>query len=167
MFIIQAGQPPVSIHWKDKELELVIPKFILDKIIEWSRDIMEQRQQEIASGMTDMQYAEHRALYPPLPPDMLEMKRMVRTPEGAKYVVAECLKFAKVVDTKEAKHVEREALKEEEIKEFLETVPGGTLTALGWVLADVEEILIPARKPEDKEKPQNPTTKREKPESKD
>lgn len=89
MFFLQATQAPVTVMWKGNPLQ--IPKYLLEDFISWGSEIKNARMLERTDEMEDFQRREFLAMYPVNEPDLPELRRLSRTPEGSKKIVETCL----------------------------------------------------------------------------
>lgn len=126
MFFLQASQSPVLVKLWDGT-DVTIQKFTIDDCIQWGAEIRDQRILVATKGMSEGVRREFLTFYPPVPPDLNEIRRMVRTAEGSKYIVGKCLSRCKLpADT-------------------LQKILGGStaqLSKLAWELADIDESVV-------------------------
>lgn len=141
MDLLQAAGMPVLVGY-GKGVKLSIPKFTMEDIVTLSAKIQEERISSQTNGMDDGQRMQFLAFYPPLPPDMQEIKRYVRTPAGMSYVCETCLPRA----TRKESGVPDRPLSGEEISVIIKKGPS-VLGPLSWAVADLEERPLTAPKP--------------------
>lgn len=133
MLFLQAAQAPVIV--KLGEELLTIPKYTMEDIVEWGQGLADQRAEAATAEMDEVKRREFYTFYPPTPPPLEELKRLLRTPPGITDVVTKCLMRAK--RSKGGKALP--AYGEEEVKELLRTNGVGRLGGLAWILADIDE----------------------------
>ena len=150
MFFLQAGQAPVTIQ-SSNGTQYQIPKFTVDDFMKWGSTIMTKRVEESIKGLSDGMRREFLAFYPPVPPDMQDMRKMARSPEGVKYIVNTCLTKARV---------DGNPLPSDVILAVLNNGLG-TLELLAWQLADLDPVAPAKPTPVDKDVNQDPLTSSE------
>lgn len=145
MFLLQAAQAPVIAQFGDRIL--TIPKFTMNDVIAWGAAQSEKDTDRATKDMDEMKKREYLAYYPPIPPDLQDLKKRIRTPEGAMEVMKICLAKAKVTIGNSAPMA---PLTAEEIEQIIAANGTGPITFLGWKLADLDETalkLAPVKKP--------------------
>lgn len=93
MFFLRAMQAPVIVTVGDRVL--TIPKFTLDDSVAWASEIQAERDASALEGMDDTRKREFRMMYPSIPPDIGELRKLLLGIPGAKRVVFSCLSKAK------------------------------------------------------------------------
>lgn len=168
MFFLQAARAPVVVMWGDKKL--LIPKFTVGESIEWAAEIQANMAENATAGLDEEKKVQYLTFYPVLPPTKNELRRMVMTDSGAKYVCETCLKKASIKDERGITRASgpdgtNQAISNEEIKEIIEA-NHGRLVALAAVLFDFNDtslLVDPSKLPQEPQ--EDPTTAEERTDS--
>jgi len=136
MYFLQAAQAPVLVKFGDKLLR--VPKYPMSEVVNWATEIMEQRTEQKISGLDEMQAREYLTMYPEVQPNLDEMRRRLRTPEGITRVMTYCLLQAEVIN-EGTKQPTGEKLDEATVEQILKDNGGGRLAGITWELGDLDD----------------------------
>jgi hypothetical protein len=136
MFFLQAAESPVVVRFGEKYIR--IPKYTMDEVVNWGAEIMQERIEKAIAEMTPQQSRDFLVLNPPIEPDLGEMKRRLRTPNGTMRVLNHCLPLAEIIDKKKGGKVVGK-LTEEDIETILKVNGTGRKAMLAWELADLDD----------------------------
>lgn len=89
MFFLRAMQAPVLVTVGEKVL--TIPKFTLDDAVVWASEVQAERDAFATKDMDDVRKREFRMMYPSIPPDLGELRKLLLGIPGAKRVVQSCM----------------------------------------------------------------------------
>lgn len=132
MFFLRTMQAPVLVQYGD--VVLSIPKFTLDDAIALGSSAQMKRDQQATEGMDEPRKREFFAFYPSIPPDITELKKLVRAFDGAVFVCKTCLAKATATNSK------GEAVPMPISPDDLIKLQGaGRISSLAYVLSDLNE----------------------------
>lgn len=97
MHFLQALQSPVIAQIGN--VKVSIPKLTLDDAIVWSELVKCERIERDTAEMEPHRKREFLAFYPPIAPDAEELRRLLRTPAGVKFVLEKQWPKAAVVSS--------------------------------------------------------------------
>jgi hypothetical protein len=135
MFFLQISQAPIVV-WLGKEIRLKVNRFTIDEVITWAQELHDENIAKQTEGMDDTRKREYELYYRPVPPDLQLMKQYLRTPEGVKRVIKDCLIKAEVFD-KDGNS--RPSLTAQQINDLIKNNGAGRLSGLAIILADLDE----------------------------
>lgn len=130
--LTDASQAPVIAQIGNRTFH--IPKMELEEVVTWSNKLQKETATTQEKGLSGIQLKEFRQLYPSLPPTVDELRRMLRTAPGIKYVLGLQLLKAKVFD---AEGNELPSLTKEEAAAICKG-PTGPRMHLARLVADFE-----------------------------
>lgn len=123
MYFLQSVTVPIKVTIGDTSY--AVPKFTLGDVVSWGNDIAQDRSDSATQGMDEFKKREHLNFYPPVPPDLTEMKAMIRSTAGIDRVCRTCLLNGKVPP--------------DLVNQVMKSSGTGRLAGLAWVLADLDE----------------------------
>lgn len=148
MFWLQAAQAPIVTIVTDGKTYtmLSIPRFLMDDITDWAAQLQEKHLAKVTEKMDEIKKREFMQVYPPVPPDIQQIRNLVRTHEGTTYVLEKQLPLAKrwAVD-KAGKRLTQEDLPNmtlDEVRQLIKMNGFGRAASLAWFVADLEDASI-------------------------
>ncbi len=133
MYFLQAAQAPIEVDWAG--LKLSIDRYLMPDVVAWGQEILQKRTAELTEGMDDEARRQYLNYYPPIEPDLNELRRLLRTPSGIEKVMRDCLAKAVVKDA----DGKQRALAPEEVDQIWKVNGAGRLGTIARVLADLDE----------------------------
>jgi hypothetical protein len=139
MFFLQATAAPIIVVLGDKVLH--VERCDMDYFIQWSNEIASARTEEAIKDLDDTRKAEFKQFYPPIPPDINEMRKLVLTPEGFKRILTTRLSTAKAFkrNPDNTPGPELPSLSLEEIQQLVKINGAGRSAGIAWAIADLVE----------------------------
>ena len=149
MLFLQATMSPVVVILGDKILH--VPKMQIDHHIVKGAEISAARTAEATKGLDEIRRREYLTFYPPVQPDIVEMRRFVATPEGIRWVIETMLPYAKVYKRKEDDTAGSElpSITSEEVIRLFTTCGTGRFYGIAREIADLTDtsMIDPFPKP--------------------
>jgi len=138
LFYLQTARAPVVITAGGDLLS--VPRFTRGEFKEWAAEVAAQNAEAVTQGLDAVRRAEYLTFYTNYGLDVFDLRKLVRTDEGAWRVCRACLLKATVKDAKTG--AERPAKTEAEVDTLLEANSIGARASLAWVLSDLEDTSL-------------------------
>jgi hypothetical protein len=90
MFFLDAFSAPVKVCIRarnGKRVIIHVPIFTIEQVVDWASHIRDEAYASGLEGLTETQRTEARLMYPPIQPDLQDVRRRIHTPEGVYYIL--------------------------------------------------------------------------------